>query len=250
MENIAVYRSPRVVKQLKGMTQSGLTPVEDVCFSFVPASSRRSILDVGVGAGRTTGALLKMFASYLGVDYSDKLIAEAKTLFPDADLRTMDARDLKFSEPFDCVMFSFNGIDYVSYSERQLILRQIAGVVRPDGYFIYSTHNLRWTKSAAFLKRLLVGELFKPLPRVHTVIRLIGNRLRNFWRQSYEDRSHAYINDSAAEFRLLTTYVDIEREIDVLKTLGFDVVATIGNAKQAVGHDASDGWVYIVAKRL
>jgi len=251
MANITVYRSSRVVRQLKAMNQAGLTPVEDICFSFVPASSRHSILDIGVGAGRTTDALAKMFESYVGVDYSDKLVMEAKALFPDVDLRTMDARELKFTEPFDCVMFSFNGIDYVDYSDRQVILNQIVGILRSGGYFVYSTHNLHWARTASFLKRLLVGELFRPLPRIHAVVRLLVNRLRNFWRQSCgENNSYAYVNDSAAGFRLLTTYVDVGGEIEVLRARGFEVLATIGNSKLAVGHDANDGWVYIVAKRL
>jgi len=117
--NDAVYRLPGVVRKYEAMTSAGLTAPEQYCLDLVPVPRRHSILDIGVGAGRTTVQLSKMFEKYVGIDCSDNMIAAARTFFPGADLRIMDARRLDFSEPFDCVMFSFNGIDYVDYAERQ-----------------------------------------------------------------------------------------------------------------------------------
>lgn len=248
--NDAVYRSSGAINELRGIVPLGLTAPEKYCLDLVPVSRRHSILDIGVGAGRTAVPLSKMFEKYIGIDYSDNMIAAARTLFPAIDLRAMDARELDFSEIFDCVMFSYNGIDYVDYNERQLILRQVANVLRPGGYFIYSTHNLHWARSAIFLKHLLVKELFSPWPRVRPIVHLFANRLFNFWRQvGDQNQAYAYINDSAAEFRLLTVHVDIDGEIKMLRRHGFNVAATIGNAKQAAIYDASDAWVYIVASR-
>jgi SAM-dependent methyltransferase len=253
--NDAVYRLPEIVKDFQGMAPQGMAPdglwaPERYCLDFVPVLRRHSILDIGVGTGRTTGPLSKMFEKYIGIDYSDNMIAAAKMFFPGVDLRTMDARKLDFSEPFDCVMFSFNGIDYVDYAERQLILCQVTNALQPGGYFIYSTHNLHWARSAAFLDHFLVRELVRPRWRVRSIVRSFTNRLYNFKRQAIDqEQGYAYINDFAAEFRLLTTYVNIGVEVEVLRRYGLNVVATIGNAKQTAGYDASDGWVYIVANR-
>jgi hypothetical protein len=80
-------------------------------------------------------------------------------------------------------------------------------------------------------------------------LRPIAYRLINFWRQSgNQSQPFAYVNDEGEEYTLLTTYVDISREIESLKYRGFTVVATIGNTKPSAGYDADDSWVYIVAK--
>jgi SAM-dependent methyltransferase len=249
--NDAVYRSQRIVDQFKQMALAGLTPPEKYCFDLVPISRRHSILDIGVGAGRTTGPLLAMFKKYAGIDYSKNMIDAAKSLYPTADLRTMDARRLEFTDQFDCVMFSFNGIDCVDYADRESIFRQIANVVRAEGYLIYSTHNLHNRRVAGWLKFLVTKELVRPLrsfldPRK---LRSIVYRLINFWRQSgNQSQSFAYVNDHAEEFTLLMTYVDIPQEIKTLERHGFIVVATIGNTKQIPEYDEEDSWVYIVAK--
>jgi ubiquinone/menaquinone biosynthesis C-methylase UbiE len=65
-----------------------------------------------------------MFQQYVGIDYWQPMIASAKRRYPDRNLLVMDARHLEFDDPFDCVMFSYNGIDSVSYSDRQLIFQR------------------------------------------------------------------------------------------------------------------------------
>ena len=252
LTNDSVYRSPRVIDRYKQAALAGLTAPEKYCLSQVPFSSRHSILDIGVGTGRTTGPLSKMFEQYIGIDYSENMIAAAKLSHPNADLRAMDARRLEFTQQFDCVMFSFNGIDYVTYSERQSIFRMITNVVRSEGYFIYSTHNLQNKRVASWLKYLLVKELFQPWrsflkPRK---IRPIANRLINFWRQSgNQNQPFAYVNDHGDEFALSTTYVNIPEEIKLLEQHGFTVVATIGNTKQIAEYNGDNSWVYILSRK-
>jgi SAM-dependent methyltransferase len=249
-----VYQSPTIAEHYKSVAREGLTMPEKYCLDFVPSSDRYSILDIGVGGGRTTGPLLSMFEKYIGIDYSEKMVAAAKLLYPGIDLRTMDARKLEFEERFGCVMFSFNGIDSVSYADRQLIYRQIAGILRPKGYFIYSTHNLHNRRVANWLNSLIVKELVRPLRgflKPWTKFRPIKFRLVNFWRQSgNQGQPFAYVNDSGMDFRLLTTYVDIPQEIETLRWHGFMVVTTIGNTKQTAGYDTNDSWVYILAKAM
>ncbi len=252
--NYEAYQSPSVVSLYKQLARDGLTTPERFCLDLVPNSLRGSILDVGVGGGRTTSALSGAFNKYIGIDYSENMVAAAKSLFPGVDFRTMDARKLEFKEQFDCVMFSYNGIDYMTYADRELILGQIAGVLRSGGYFIYSTHNLHNARVSTWLSSLVVKELIRPLRdflKPWKKLRPIMNRLSNFWRQSgSQSQPFAYVNDIAEDFRLLTTYVDIPEEIETLRRHGFMVVATIGNSKRIAVYDANDSWVYILAKRI
>lgn len=252
--NYVAYESHSVVALFRQMAQDGLTMQEKYCLEFVPSSNRNSILDLGVGAGRTTGPLLKLFDKYIGVDYSENMIVAARSFYPGVDFRTMDARKLDLKDKCDCVMFSYNGIDYVNYSDRQIIFRQVANVLKTAGYFVYSTHNLHNRRVSNWLNSLIVIELGSPLRgffRPWTKVRPIRNRLANFWRQAGDQsQPFAYVNDIAEEFGLLTTYVDIREEIETLRQHGFMVVATIGNTKRIGGYDTDDSWVYIVAKSV
>src|SRR5947207_15676097 len=99
-----VYALPRIVEWYRNMAALGLTAPEQYCLNLVPIPSRGSVLDIGIGGGRTTGPLSEIFEAYVGVDYSEGMIATAKSLFPNADLRTMDARKLKFAVVVDCVV--------------------------------------------------------------------------------------------------------------------------------------------------
>ncbi|HVY57333.1 MAG TPA: class I SAM-dependent methyltransferase [Xanthobacteraceae bacterium] len=245
-DNRLIYENPRVVAGYRRTTPKGLTYQEQFCLDLIPRSDRGSVLDIGIGAGRTTAALADAFASYVGVDYSTSMVDAAKAQFPDRDLRVMDARHLQFASPFDCVVFSFNGIDYVELEDRQRILEQIKSVLRPGGHFLYSTHNLGFRAVSAWLERIWVEGMATPLRR----IRFLPRRVRNFRRQKLDPQlGTGYVNDPGNDFALLTLYVDIPRELERLRSLGFRILTTIGNSKQAEGYDADDNWVYVLAQR-
>lgn len=244
--NRNAYQSAPAVTLYARKSPRGLTPQEMQSLECVPNEWHGSILDIGIGAGRTTEPLSRVFARYVGVDYSGPLVESSKQLYPDADLREMDARKLEFDEPFDCVCFSFNGIDSVDFEGREQILSEIHRVLKPGGFFLYSTHNLHHHRVPSWENRLLVREVFVPLKRA----RFIFNRLRNFSRQSRDDANGlAYVNDPGLGFRWINTYVDIDRERERLKALGFEVEFVMGNTKNSTGFDADDCWVYLVARK-
>jgi SAM-dependent methyltransferase len=246
-DNREVYEVPRIVSAYRRSAGQGLSFQERFCIDLIPASERGCVLDIGIGAGRTIAGLAATFDRYVGIDYSPAMIEAARSRYPDRDLRVMDARHLTFSERFDCVVFSFNGLDYVGYDDRQTILKRIRDVLRPGGHFVYSTHNLAFREVAAWTQRWWVGELASPLRR----LRFLPQRIRNFRRQSLDaERRVGYVNDSAHDFALLTLYVDIPAELERLRALGFDVVTTIGDRKQQEGYDAADNWVYVLARRV
>src|SRR5690606_9331623 len=98
----------------------GLTPAERALVDeFVHAGD--AVLDLGVGAGRTTPALVERCGRYVGIDVSAAMVDAARRSFPDADLRVGDAADLRdFDDAsFDVVVFSYNGIDLLHPDEQR-----------------------------------------------------------------------------------------------------------------------------------
>jgi SAM-dependent methyltransferase len=246
--NLAICRDYRTVDDFRQAISLGLTVPEKYCLDTVPLNRRRSIVDIGIGAGRTTGPLSRMFEQYIGIDYSPEMIQAAKAEFPTADLRVMDVRRLSIGTSVDCIMFSFNGMDCIPYEDREPVLTRISKQLVPGGYYIYSTHNLHQLRTDIWINHFWATELLRK--RVYTSIPLVFNRLKHFWRQWSDDTlGFAYVNDPAQGFDLRQVYVDVAKECDVLRRHGFSICATIGNNKHTEGYDSDDNWVYVVAKR-
>lgn len=119
-----------------------------------------SLLDVGVGGGRTALHLAGECKSYVGVDYSEAMVRACHERFASAPwyaaerFQSADARALPFQdERFDIVFFSFNGLDHVPTPQRPAALSECRRVLKPGGWFIYSGHNLSWFDGQGWLPR-------------------------------------------------------------------------------------------------
>jgi SAM-dependent methyltransferase len=110
------------------------------------ASEVRSmpVLDLGVGAGRTTSLMRLLTDDYVGVDWSEEMVEACRRQNPGLDIRQADARDLSAfgSSTFKFVLFSFNGLDNVDHEGRGRVLAEVNRVLRPDGIFGYSTFSM------------------------------------------------------------------------------------------------------------
>lgn len=108
--------------------------------------SGMDVLDLGVGAGRTTPYLAGLGGRYVGVDYAPAMIEKARQLHPGIEYAEADAQDLGAygDASFDAVVFSYNGIDCLSpLRSRRQCFAECRRVLRPGGVLITSSHNPR-----------------------------------------------------------------------------------------------------------
>ena len=168
------------------------------------------ILDVGCGAGRTTYYISEHGCRVIGVDIAAPLIEQARKSFPDINFRVMDVRKLDFQDSsFDTVFFSFNGIDNLaSLSERKGAMEEMKRVLKPGGFFIYSSHN------------------GLAIPRTKTGWKIV---LNNLGRLSFGPHWRFEEYDFG---KLIQYYNNIWSEKNSLLSAGFKNIKIIGNSKK------------------
>jgi len=145
--NQTIYNKDNIVDIFYNYNNDELMPIEQATFkSLMHLLHNFDMLDIGIGCGRTTKFFINKVKSYTGIDYSLEMIKQAQIKFPSNqnDLKVVDARSMYFIQDntYDIVLFSFNGIDYVSQDDRIKILNEIYRVTKKNGYFILSSHNI------------------------------------------------------------------------------------------------------------
>jgi len=217
-----------------------------------------SVLDIGVGAGRTTTHFAFLAKEYLGIDYSSQMINvclkkfqgfSRKISFLTADARTMNAlRD----KSFDFVLFSFNGIDYMDHDERIATLREIRRLIRSGGYLCFSTHNLNF-----LLKKCSIQLSKYPTEMALRIFRLLQMRLLNkkeAWkiiRDSSGNQKHTMVNDGAMNFRLKTYYITPVEQLKQLSELGYagtEMYSLTSGKEIKNPNNSVDHWIYYLSK--
>lgn len=142
-ENKNLYESADAVEYFA--REEALQPPEAVVLAQLqPWLATASMLDLGVGAGRTTAHFAPAVRQYVGADYAAPMIDVARQRFGDRyRFEVADVRALPFeTAAFDFVLFSFNGLDSIATEERLRGLEEIRRVLCTGGRFLFSTHNL------------------------------------------------------------------------------------------------------------
>lgn len=247
VSNHEVYADPGVIAHYA--RGEDLQPAEKVIFGMERETlSRATLLDIGVGGGRTTKHLGPRVRRYVGVDYSRGMIAAASARFASEAYEFVvgDARRLPHPDgSFDFVVFSHNGIDYVGHEDRLAILAEIRRVLAPAGRFVFSTHNLDRNDL-----RFEVPEGENFLLRLWRARQTAKLRAHNPGHRSFPTRAHAMVNDGAFDFRAATYHIRVPAQIAQLAAAGFADVRTFSGVK---GDERSgtmtDPWVYFACRR-
>jgi SAM-dependent methyltransferase len=200
------------------------------------------LLDLGVGAGRTVEPLRAITKRYVGVDFSPAMVELCRQRYPIEQFLAADARDLYMlqAESFDLVFFSYNGIDYVDHSGRLKILSEVRRVLRSNGYFIFSSHNRAAKPESLWRDRLVWFLVHLPLIAWHW--------RRHLWFRRLETRKSEYEirNDPGDGWRLLTYYIDSERQSEQLNRFGFhgiEIFDRMGHHLNSGAKNSQSAWL-------
>lgn len=214
------------------------------------------MLDIGIGAGRTTLHFAHRVKTYTGIDYASAMIDACLRKFgnklPAATFQQADVRDLsRFADnTFDLVLFSFNGIDYILPEERNTALREIYRVSRPGAWFFFSTHNLiSLLRFRAFEFRLNIPATIRRYFEV--------KKIKRVNRAQFELAKHkdvVTINDGAHNFRLETCYYRPSYQVRLLEASGFSDILLFDTKGENLDpakelETSGDKWLYYLARK-
>jgi ubiquinone/menaquinone biosynthesis C-methylase UbiE len=206
--NQKTYAANSIVQHYKNLNQ--LQPAEQMLLDRLQTIANPiKMLDLGVGAGRTTKHFQPKVGQYIGIDNSPEMIAACRSRFPQLPPETFDtcdARDLSRypDNSFDLLLFSFNGIDYVSNSDRHLILQELHRIGKPGSILFFSSHNLQGFDRLIDLKAQLS---FNPLTTYSNLVILAILRFLNRPYTPIQKLPHAILKDESHNFRLDTYYI-------------------------------------------
>jgi SAM-dependent methyltransferase len=224
---------------VEGTTDRG----EQRALDAVALQAHGAVLDLGVGAGRTTQLLAPEAREYVAVDVAPGMVVAARRRFPGADIRQGDVRDLHDlpAAHFDLVVFSFNGLDALPHDDRATALRQMRRVLRPDGRLVLSELNI---DGPSFDERPwhVAGGVRSARFRFHVLeaLRHPGRAVRAL--RTYRRTRHASTDGSgwatrplrAHEFRFVVHFTTLGRAVTELRSAGLAVVAAYADTGETV----------------
>ncbi len=252
IRNRQVYLEPGITRHYQRDT---LTRVEAVALlKYLAAFAGRDVLDLGVGTGRSSIYLAPLARRYEAIDYSPEMVAAVHAAMPAVSAHLGDMRDLtRFEDAsFDFVFGPNNVIDAVGNRGRQLVLGEVARVLRHDGIFLFSSHNLdcvdantapqlEWVRNPITLlhhllqwsRQMVNHARMKPLCELHA--------------------GHALLDDHGHDYTLLHFYVEQVYQRDQLRDAGFDTIEVLDRAGYSLAADAvateSADLMYVARKR-
>lgn len=235
-------------------TDYTLTPPEiNILHLFRDNWHNTTMLDIGIGTGRTTYTFSALVKEYYGIDYSPGMIERCKQALSsraNAEITVQDATNLSkfYGKNFDFVMFSLNGIDSVEHEERIQILSEISKVISQEGYFFFSTHNLY---SFPFSPKLPSLNIKRPLSSLYYWLKALRRLLRTKFHYRNVDTETVLRNEKYTlvtgdhDFQIAIYHIKPAYQVTQLEELGFEVCTVYSQQGETVDPQTYTGSGYL-----
>ena len=253
------YRRATTVNIIKSRNGNWIDRSERLIINEIADEIRsQTILDIGVGTGRTTWLLRPLSADYIAIDLSPEMVEVCRHEHPGLDVRECDVRDLSAfnNDSFKLVFFSFNGIDLLGHDDRLRAMKEMHRVLQPGGLLLYSTSNKNgklygihpWDAVEHKNRNIL-----RILLRFSLSISRYWRIYRNWWqKRSYaEDHGAWAIRTSRAyEFGVIHHWTHPSTELQSLNSAGFNHCEFRSSSGNSVVDDSTQcSYFYVLARK-
>jgi len=241
--NSVVYQSKSIVASYA--CKENLQPAEQSILREIKDSLKpMTMLDIGVGAGRTTIHFAPLVKEYMGIDYSHNMIEVCKSRFANLSFQTVDVRQMEIfkDNTFDFILFSYNGIDCISHEDRTKALMEIKRVAKQGSLFCFSTHHLGYIKN--FMKVSWNEDIVRVIQRYYQAKEILKSH-----------RPYGIIRDGGGDFQLHLYYIKPSEQVKTLQQMGFRDVRIFSKVTGKETTDFSklddcsqEGWLYYLCR--
>lgn len=198
------------------------------------------VLDLGVGTGRTAIYLAPLARRYEAIDYSPRMVEAMRARMPECSVRIGDMRDLAgFADAsFDFVLGACNVIDAVNHEDRMRTFAEVARVLRRDGLFMFSSHNLDFAHAlAAPRPEFSRNPATMAANLVHWLRQLVNHLRMKPLREVHAE--HALLDDGGHDNALLHYYSRQRHVRAQLDAAGLDTLEALDANGRVLGADDS-----------
>ena len=101
---------------------------------------RRPVWDFGCGPGQTTKYLKNLGIEISGLDLSEKILQQARTIHPEIDFRKGNILGLEFENDSIAGVVAFYAIVHFTEQQVEIACREVFRVLEPGGIFLFTYH--------------------------------------------------------------------------------------------------------------
>jgi ubiquinone/menaquinone biosynthesis C-methylase UbiE len=101
---------------------------------------RRPVWDFGCGPGQTTKYLKNLGIEISGLDLSEKILEQARTIHPELHFRKGNILELDFDNDSIAGVVAFYAIVHFTKEQVGIAFREVIRVLQPGGIFLFTYH--------------------------------------------------------------------------------------------------------------
>ena len=106
----------------------------------IEIKDKKPVWDFGCGPGQTTKYLKDLGIEISGLDLSEKILEQARTIHPGIDFRTGNILELEFDDDSIGGVVAFYAIVHFTKEQVEIAFREVFRVLQPDGIFLFTYH--------------------------------------------------------------------------------------------------------------
>ena len=103
-------------------------------------TDKRPLWDFGCGPGQTAQYLKSLGIEISGLDLSEKILRQAKTLYSDISFIKGNILELEFADNSIAGITAFYAIVHFTEAQVEIAFREVFRVLQPEGVFLFTFH--------------------------------------------------------------------------------------------------------------